>query len=112
VFAVVWAVKTLPRGVDTLYVRGHGLKNYDRVCEECYERILRLEGRFRPSFEGYVAVTVVYDSESRSFMIRPFNEHGDGAFLSEDMEETRSFVRDLRTRKVVVLEGDRVVGVI
>jgi len=45
-------------------------------------------------------------------MIRPFNEHGASAFLSEDMEETRSFVRDLWTREVVVLKEDRIVKVI
>ena len=106
------AEKPLPRGIDGLFVKGHGLKVYERVCEECYRRIERLERRFRPSFGGCEAVTVVYDPDSRSFMIRAYNEYGDSAYLSEDMKETKSLVRNIWTKEIVVLEGDKVVGVI
>ena len=106
------AEKPLPRGIDGLFVKGQGFKVYERVCEECYERILRLEKRFKPSFGGCDAVIVVYDPESRLFTIRAYNEYGDSAYLREDMKETRSYVRSIWTREVVVLEGDRVVGVI
>ena len=51
-----------------------------------------LRSRFRPSFGGYVSVTVVYDPESRIFTIRAYNEYGDSAYLSEDMSETRSLL--------------------
>ena len=106
------AEKPLPRGIDGLFVKGQGFKMYERICEECYERILRLERRFKPNFRGCDAVIVVYDPESRLFTIRAYNEYGDSAFLREDMKETRSYVRSIWTREVVVLEGDRVVGVI
>jgi len=95
------AEKPLPKSIDGLYVKGHGLKMYDRICEECYRRIERLERRFRPSLGGYVAVTVVYDPDSRSFTIRAFNEYGDSAYLSEDMKETGSLVRSIWTREIV-----------
>ena len=49
---------------------------------------------------------------SRLFTIRAYNEYGDSAYLSEDMKETRSLVRNIWTKEIVVLEGDRVVGVI
>ena len=106
------AERSLPRGIDGLFVKGEGYKLYDKVCEECYERIKRLDERFKPSFGGYVAVIVVYDPESKLFTIRAYNEYGDSAYLSEDMRETRSLVRNIWTREIVVLEGDRVVGVI
>jgi len=106
------AEKPLPKGIDGLFVKGQGFKVYERVCEECYERILRLDERFKPSFGGYDAVIVVYDPMSKSFTIRAYNEYGDSAFLREDMKETRSYVRSIWTREVVVLDGDRVVGVI
>jgi len=85
---------------------------YEMVCEECYRRIERLEKRFKPSFGGCDVVTVVYDPVSRLFTIRAYNEYGDSAFLREDMRETRSYVRSIWTKEIVVLEGDRVVGVI
>ena len=106
------AEKPLPRGIDGLFVKGQGFKVYERVCEECYERILRLDERFKPSFGGCDAVIVVYDPESRLFTIRAYNEYGDSAYLREDMKETRSYVRSIWTREVVVLDGDRMVGVI
>jgi len=106
------AEKPLPRGIDGLFVKGHGLKVYEMVCEECYRRIERLEKRFKPSFGGCDVVTVVYDPVSRLFTIRAYNEYGDSAFLREDMRETRSYVRSIWTKEIVVLEGDRVVGVI
>jgi len=82
------------------------------VCDECYRRIERLYRGFRPSFGGYVSVTVVYDPEFRVFTISAFNEHGDSAYLSEDMRRIRSLVRDIWTGETVILEDDRVVGVI
>jgi len=61
---------------------------------------------------GCDAVTVVYDPVSRSFTIRAYNEYGDSAYLSEDVKETKSLVRNIWTKEIVVLEGDKVVGVI
>lgn len=106
------ATKPLPKGIDALYVKGHGFKEHHRVCEECYRRIERLDKRFKPSFGGSVAVTVVYDPESRIYTIRSFNEYGDSAYLSEDMGKTRSFVRDLWTREIVILDDGEFVGVV
>jgi len=106
------ADKPLPKGIDGLFVKGQGFKPYERVCRDCYRRIKRLDERFKPSFGGCDAVIVVYDPESRLFTIRAYNEYGDSAFLREDMKETRSYVRSTWTREVVVLDGDRVVGVI
>jgi len=82
------------------------------VCGECFRRIRRLYRRFRPSFGGYMAVTVLYDPESRTFTIRAFIEYGDSAYLSENMSETRSLVRSIWTGETVILEGDKVVGVV
>jgi len=48
------------------------------VCRECYRRVEGLMSRFRPSFGGYVSVTVLYDSKFRIFTIWAFNEYGDG----------------------------------
>ena len=79
--------------------------------QECFRRIRRLRSRFRPGF-GCIAVTVVYDSNSRIFIIRAFNEYGDSAYLSENMRETRSLVRSIWTGETVILEGYRIVGVI
>lgn len=106
------AERSLPRGIDGLFVKGEGYRHYERVCRDCYERIKRLDERFKPSFGGCDAVIVVYDPESRLFTIKAYNEYGDSAFLREDMRETRSYVRSIWTREIVVLEGDRVVGVI
>ena len=103
------AEKALPKSIDGLFVRGRA---YEMVCEECYRRIERLYRRFRPSFGGYVSVTVVYDPEFRVFIISAFNEYGDSAYLSEDMSETKSLVRNIWTGETVILEGDRLVGVI
>jgi len=50
--------------------------------------------------------------ESRVFTIRAYNEYGDSAYLSEDVRKTKSFVRDIWTGETVILEDDRVVGVI
>ena len=75
------AEKPLPEGIDGLFAR---CRAYEKVCEECYRRIRRLRSRFRPGF-GCIAVTVVYDPESRLFTIGAFNEYGDSAYLSEDM---------------------------
>jgi len=74
-------------------------------------RIEGLRSRFRPGF-GCIAVTVVYDPESRLFTISAFNEYGDSAYLSEDMKETKSLVRSIWTGETMILEGDRVVGLI
>jgi len=82
------------------------------VCDECYRRIGRLYRRFRPGLGGYVLVTVVYDPEPGAFIISAFNEYGDSAYISEDMSETKSLVRDIWTGETVILEDDRVVGVI
>ena len=79
---------------------------------ECFRRIRRLYRKFRPSFRGYVLVTVLYDSDSRIFTIRAFNEYGDSAYLSENMRETRSLVRSIWTGETMILEGDKVVGVV
>jgi len=79
---------------------------------ECFRRIRRLYRRFRQSFRGYVSVTIVYDPESRIFIIRAFNEYGDSAYLSENMRETKSLVRSIWTGEIVILEGDRVIGVV
>ena len=106
------AERRIPRGIDGVFVKGQGFKPYEKVCRDCYERIKRLYERFKPSFGGCDAVIVVYDPESRLFTIRAYNEYGDSAFLREDMKETRSYVRSTWTREVVVLDGDRVVGVI
>jgi len=105
------AERRIPRGIDGLFVRGEGYRHYEKVCEECYKRIKRLDRRFKPSFVCD-AVIVVYDPESKLFTIRAYNEYGDSAFLREDMRETRSYVRSTWTREIVVLDGDRVVGVI
>ena len=105
------AKKPLPKGIDGLFVKGQGFKVYERVCENCYKRIKSLDERFKPSFGGCDAVIVVYDPESRLFTIKAYNEYGDSAFLREDMRETRSYVRSIWTREIVVLDGDRVVGV-
>jgi len=106
------AERRIPKSIDGLFVRGEGFKLYEKVCEECYKRIKKLDERFKPSLGGCDAVIVVYDPESRLFTIRAYNEYGDSAFLREDMRETRSYVRSIWTREIVVLEGDRVVGVI
>jgi len=103
------AEKPLPEGIDGLFAKGRA---YEKVCEECYRRIRGLRSRFRPSFGGYVSVTVVYDPSSRLFTIGAFNEYGDSAYLSEDMNETRSLVRSIWTGETVILEGDKVVGVV
>jgi len=103
------AEKPLQKGIDGLFAKGRA---YEKVCEECYRRIRGLRSRFRPSFGGYVSVTVAYDPGSRLFTIGAFNEYGDSAYLSEDMTETRSLVRSLWTGETVILEGDRVLGVI
>jgi len=105
------AEKPLPKGIDGLFVKGQGFKPYERVCKECLKRIERLDRRFKPSFVCD-AVIVVYDPESKLFTILAYNEYGDSAFLREDMEETRSYVRSIWTRETVILDGDRVVGVI
>jgi hypothetical protein len=52
------------------------------------------------------------DPGPRIFIISAFNEYGDSAYLSEDMRETRSLVRSLWTGETVILEGDKVVGVV
>ena len=83
-----------------------------RYAGECFRRIRKLYRKFRQSFRGYVSVTIVYDPGSRIFIIRAFNEHGDSAYLSEDMMETRSLVRSVWTGETVILEGDGVVGVV
>ena len=58
-----------------------------------------------------MAVTVLYDPDSRIFIIRAFfNEYGDSTYLREDMSETRSLVRNVWTGETVILEGDRVIG--
>ena len=105
------ADRPLPKGIDGVFVKGQGFKSYEKVCEECYKRIKRLDERFKPSFVCDVVI-VVYDPESKLFTIRGYNEYGDSAFLREDMKETRSYVRSIWTRETVVLDGDRVVGVI
>ena len=105
------AEKPLPKGIDGLFVKGQGFKAYEKVCRDCYRRIKRLDERFKPSFGGCDAVIVVYDPQTRLFTIRAYNEYGDSAFLREDMRETRSYVRSIWTREIVVLDGDRVVGV-
>jgi len=69
------AERSIPRGIDGLFVKG-GSEEYEMVCGECYRRIRRLGRRFRPSFRGYVSVTVLYDPKSRIFTIRAFNEYG------------------------------------
>jgi len=79
---------------------------------ECFRRIEGLRRRFKPSFRGYVAVTVLYDPDSRIFTIRTFNEYGGSAYLSENMRETRSLVRSIWTGETMILEGDKVVGVV
>jgi len=103
------AEKPLPKDIDGLFVKG---KAYEIVCEECFRRIKRLRSRFKPSFGGCVSVTIVYDPGPRIFIISAFNEYGDSAYLSEDMRETRSLVRSLWTGETVILEGDKVVGVV
>ena len=103
------AERPLPESIDGLFVR---CRAYERVCEECYRRIEGLRSRFRPSFGGYVSVTVVYDPSSKIFTISAFNEYGDSAYLSEDMSETKSLVRSIWTGETVILDEDRVVGVI
>jgi len=105
------AEKPLPEGIDGLFAKGKS-KGFEMVCEECFRRIRRLYRRFRPSFGGYVSVTVVYDPESRIFTIRAFNEYGDSAYLSEDRKRTRSLVRSIWTGETVILEGNKVVGVV
>ena len=106
------AERRIPRGIDGLFVKGGGYRHYEKVCRDCYRRIKRLDRRFKPSFGGCDAVIVVYDPESKLFTIRAYNEYGDSAFLREDMRETRSYVRSIWTGEIVVLDGDRVVGVI
>jgi hypothetical protein len=103
------AEKPLQKGIDGLFVR---CRAYEKICEECYMRIEGLRSRLRPGFGGYVSVTVVYDPGSRIFTISAFNEYGDSAYLSEDMKETRSLVRSIWTGETVILDEDRVVGVI
>jgi len=105
------AEKPLPKGIDGLFAKGKS-KEYEKVCGECYRRVERLKSRFRPGFGGYVSVTVVYDPSSRIFTIGAFNEYGDSAYLSEDMNETRSLVRSIWTGETVILDGDEVVGVV
>jgi len=102
------AEKPLPKGIDGLFVR---CRAYDKVYEECYRRIRRLRSRFRPGF-GCIAVTVVYDPKSKIFTISAFNEYGDSAYLSENMRETKSLVRSVWGGETVILEGDKVVGVV
>ena len=61
------AERSLPRGIDGLFVK---CRAYETVCGECYRRIGRLYRRFRsrlkPSLGGYVSVIVIYDPESGS----------------------------------------------
>ena len=76
-----------------------------RYAGECFRRIRKLYRKFRPSFRGYVSVTVLYDPNSRIFTISAFNEYGDSAYLSEDIMETRSPVRSIWPGDVVILEG-------
>jgi len=104
------AEKPLPKGIDGLFAKGKS-KGFEKVCEECYMRIERLRSRFRPGF-GCIAVTVVYDPSSRLFTISAFNEYGDSAYLSEDMRGAGSLVSNIWTGETVILEGDRIVGVI
>jgi len=106
------AERRIPKTIDGLFVKGQGFKVYEKVCRDCYKRIRRLDEKFKPSFGECDAVIVVYDPESRLFTIKAYNEYGDSAFLREDMQETRSYVRSIWTRETVVLDGDRVVGVI
>ena len=105
------AEKPLQKGIDGLFVKGKS-KGFEKICEECYRRIEWLKSRLRPSFGGYVSVTAVYDPSSRLFTIGAFNEYGDSAYLSEDMNETRSLVRSIWTGETVILDEDRVVGAI
>ena len=102
------AERPLPKGIDGLFAK---CRAYEKVCEECFRRIERLRNRFRPGF-GCIAVTVVYDPGSRIFTIRAYNEYRDSAYLSEDMRETRRFVRSIWTGETVILDGDSVVGVV
>ena len=104
------AENPLPEGIDGLFAKGKS-KGFEKVCKECYRRVERLRSRLRPSF-GYTAVTVVYDPGSRIFTISAFNEYGDSAYLSEDMNETRSLVKSIWTGETVILERDKVVGVV
>ena len=98
------------------FVKVQGFKAYEMICGECYRRVRRPRSRFRPSFGGYVSVTVVYDHTSKIFTIRAtiraFNEYGDSAYLSKDMRETKTLVRSIWTGKTVILEGDKVVKVV
>jgi len=98
----------LPEGMDGLFA---GRRAYERICEKCYRRIRRLRSRFGPGL-GCIAVTVAYDPTSKTLTIRAFNEYGDSAYLSEDTSETKSLVRNIWTGETVILEGDRVVGVV
>lgn len=51
------------------------------------------------------SVTVVYDPNSGIFTIWAYNEYGDTVYLSENMRETRSFVKSIWTGETVILEG-------
>ena len=103
------AVLAIPDEWGLSVFRHGSVKPVDKLCRECFDRVQKLQDRFR--FTG-VIYTVIYYPEENLFVMYSENEYGDRASLSERDRHLKKQIRSLWTGEVVFMDGDEVTGVL
>jgi hypothetical protein len=101
-------LKEIDESLAVVEKEGLKVKEYFKVCENCFKRIKKLYKSFH--FTG-VFYNVEYYRDKDIFAIYSKNEYGDEASLVEGRKYTRKYLRDLWTGEIVIMDNDEVIGV-